>query len=176
MLAVPTVAGGLIGSILLLSVSNDAFEAVVPFLILGACALLFMQSRIARAVVSDSIQVQTRSTWPLRIGTFFASVYGGFFGAGLGIILLALFGAFLDEDIQHANGLRNLIACVVNGLATGYFAIFGDVVWEAAAIMAVMSMTGGFFGARVARRLPAQRLRGVAVTYGTIAALVLILR
>ena len=175
-IALPTIAGGIAGSVLLLSTSNRAFEAVVPFLILGACSLLFLQSRIVKLVVTDSIQVETRSKWPLRIGVFLASVYGGYFGAGLGIILLALFGVFLDEDIQHANGLRNLIAMAVNGIASGYFAIFGDVVWEAALIMAAMSMIGGFAGAKVARRMPAERLRRVAVTYGTIAALVLLLR
>jgi len=175
-IALPTIAGALIGSIALLSTSNQLFEAIVPFLILGACALLFFQTRITRMVTSGGIQVTSGGGWPLRITTFLAAIYGGYFGAGLGIILLALFGVFLEDDIQHANALKGLVAMFVNGLASGYFAIFGEVVWEAAAIMAVASLIGGYAGAHVARRLPRERLRLVAVTYGTIAALVLLVR
>ncbi len=175
-IAIPTVAGALIGSVLLLSTSDQLFEALVPFLILGACALLFFQTRITKMIASGGIQVTSGGGWPLRIGTFIAAIYGGYFGAGLGIILLALFGIFLEDDIQHANALKGLVAMFVNGLASGYFAIFGEVVWEAAAIMAVASLIGGFAGAQVARRLPRERLRMVAVTYGTVAALILLVR
>lgn len=175
-IALPTAAGAIIGSVLLLATSNSLFEAVVPFLILGACALLFFQTKITRLVASGGIELSSGGGWPLRIGCFLASIYGGYFGAGLGIILLALFGVFLEHDIQHANALKGLAAMFVNGLASGYFAIFGDVVWEAAIVMAVASLVGGYAGAQVARRLPRERLRMVAVTYGTIAALVLLIR
>ena len=186
MIALPTVAGALLGSFLLLATSNALFEALVPFLILGACALLFFQTRITAAVAARSgsghaphegqTLVKAHKGWPLRIGCFLAAIYGGYFGAGLGIVVLALFGVFLDEDIQHANALKGIVSMFVNGLASGYFAIFGDVVWEAAAIMAVCSLVGGFAGGHVARRLPRDRLRLVAISYGTIAALVLLIR
>lgn len=175
-IALPTIVGALIGSVALLATSNALFEALVPFLILGACALLFFQPRITKLVASGGIQLSAHGGWPLRIGCFLAAIYGGYFGAGLGIILLALFGVFLEGDIQHANALKGLVAMFVNGLASGYFAIFGEVVWEAAAIMAVASLIGGYLGAQVARRLPRERLRLVAVSYGTIAALVLLIR
>ena len=187
LIALPTIGGALIGSILLLATSNAVFEAIVPFLILGACALLFFQTRITSAVAArtggsgnepheGNTLVKAHKAWPLRIGCFFAAIYGGYFGAGLGIVVLALFGVFLDEDIQHANALKGLVSMFVNGLASAYFALFGEVVWEAAAIMAVFSLVGGFAGGHVARRLPRDRLRMVAVTYGTIAALVLLVR
>jgi uncharacterized membrane protein YfcA len=185
-IAAPTVVGALLGSVLLLATSDEVFESIVPFLILGACALLFFQNRITVAVAArmpaggvpegDVPAVKKRNAWPLRIGCFFAAIYGGYFGAGLGIVVLALFGVFLDEDIQHANALKGLVSMFVNGLASGYFALFGEVVWEAAAIMAIFSLIGGFAGGHVARRLPRDRLRMIAVTYGTIAALVLLVR
>lgn len=172
-IALPTIAGALLGSFLLIATSNQVFEVVVPFLILGACALLFFQPRIT-AFVASGVRIKSSGSWPLRIGCFLASVYGGYFGAGLGIIVLAVFGVFLDEDIQHANALKGLVSVFVNGLASGYFAIFGDVVWEAAAVMAVASLIGGYLGAGLARKLPRDRLRMAAVTYGTIAALILL--
>jgi len=174
-ISIPVIIGALLGSALLLATPTEVFDVLVPFLILGACALLFFQTRIT-AMVASGISVDSGGYWPLRIGVFFASIYGGYFGAGLGIIVLALFGFFLDEDIQHANALKGLVSMFVNGLASVYFGIFGDVVWEAALIMAVTSLAGGFFGAQVARKLPRERLRQVAVGYGTIAALVLLVR
>lgn len=176
MIAIPVVIGALMGSVLLLKTPTDVFDSLVPFLILGACALLFFQTRITRAIASGGLEVTSGGGWPLRITVFFASLYGGYFGAGLGIILLALFGIFLESDIQHANALKGLVAMFVNGLASVYFGIFGDVVWEAALVMAVMSLIGGYLGAQVARKLPRDKLRMVAVTYGTIAALVLLVR
>lgn len=173
MIAPWVVVGALLGSFLLLATPTDVFDSLVPFLILGACALLFFQVRIAQLVASGGLQVDSGGGWPLRITVLLASIYGGYFGAGLGIILLALFGIFLSEDIQHANALKGLVAMFVNGLASVYFGIFGEVVWEAALIMAVMSLIGGYLGAQVARKLPRDKLRLVAVTYGTIAALVL---
>lgn len=175
-IAIPTIGGALLGSVLLLSTPTDIFDAVVPFLILGACALLFFQTRITRLIAGGRLRVDSGNGWPLRFGVLCAAVYGGYFGAGLGIILLALFGVFLEGDIQHANALKGLAALVINGLASGYFALFGPVVWQAALVMAAMSLLGGFSGAQVARRLPGERLRQVAVTYGTIAALVLLFR
>jgi uncharacterized membrane protein YfcA len=190
MIAIPVVIGALLGSFLLLATPTEVFDNLVPFLILGACALLFFQIRITKLIASrlqvsarstsgtgsTALEVETGGGWPLRITVFLAAIYGGYFGAGLGIILLALFGIFLSEDIQHANALKGLVAMFVNGLASVYFGIFGDVVWEAALIMAVMSLLGGYLGAQVARRLPRERLRLVAVSYGTIAALVLLVR
>jgi uncharacterized membrane protein YfcA len=176
MIAIPVMLGALLGSFLLLATPTEVFDSIVPFLILGACALLFFQVRITRLIASGGLQVESGGGWPLRITVFIASIYGGYFGAGLGIILLALFGIFLSEDIQHANALKGLAAMFVNGLASIYFGIFGDVAWEAALIMAVMSLVGGYLGAQLARRLPRERLRMVAVTYGTIAALVLLVR
>jgi uncharacterized membrane protein YfcA len=94
----------------------------------------------------------------------------------MGIILLAALGLLLPDDIQHSNALRAVIALVVNGLAAAYFALFGNVAWEAAGIMAVATVFGGYAGGRLARRLQAQTLRRAVIAYGTIAAVVLLVR
>jgi uncharacterized membrane protein YfcA len=177
-IAVPVVAGAIGGAALFIATPTDTFDVVVPFLILGACALLAMQDRL-QALIAGSGHVLAGSSWGLwllRAGVFAVAIYGGYFGAAMGIIMLAMFGLLLTDDIQHANGLKNLIAMVVNGLAAAYFALFGDVAWEAAAIMALGSLVGGYAGVGLARRLNRGRLRQFAVAYGTIAALVLMAR
>jgi uncharacterized membrane protein YfcA len=176
-LIVPTILGALSGSALLLATPDSAFKVFVPFLILAACALLAFQDRInARFVTAELHTHQGKSLWMLRGLIYLTAVYGGYFGAGLGIITLAIFGVFLAEDIQHANALKGLFAFAVNGLAAIYFSIFGHVIWEAAILMAVCSLIGGYAGANLARSLPRNRVRQLAVAYGTIAAIVLLLR
>jgi uncharacterized membrane protein YfcA len=173
----PTVLGALSGSALLLATPDNTFKIIVPFLILGACALLAFQDQINARFYSPAMhEGKGRPLWALRVLIYFTAVYGGYFGGGLGIITLAIFGVFLTEDIQHANALKGLFAMAVNGLAAIYFSLFGHVVWEAALIMAACSLVGGYVGAHAARRMPRTRVRQVAVSYGTIAALYLLFR
>ena len=177
MIAVPMVAGGLAGSIILLSTPESAFEAIVPFLVFGACAILAFQDRLVRL---SAHRVLTPDGKPrvrlVQSGVFIISIYGGYFGAGLGILTLALFGVLLPDHIQRSNALKGLLALVVNGVSAVYFAIFGEVVWAAAALMAVSALTGGYLGVSVARRLPRDRLRMVVIGYGLIAGFVLLIR
>jgi uncharacterized membrane protein YfcA len=176
-IAIPVMAGAVAGSALLLSTPEDTFDWIVPFLIWGACILLFFQDRLTAMIAGSRFSFETRlGAWLLRFGVFGAAVYGGYFGAAMGIILLALFGLFLPEDIQHANALKGLVAMAVNGIAAVYFALFGDVAWEAAAIMVVAALAGGYLGVGFARRLRRDRLRLVAVAYGSIAAAILMSR
>jgi uncharacterized membrane protein YfcA len=177
-IAVPVVVGAVAGSALLLSTPESTFEWIVPFLILGACALLAFQDRLTRLFFSgtDDNLLGGRNLWLMRFGVLLVANYGGYFGAAMGIIMLALFGLLLPEDIQHANALKGLVAMAVNGIAVVYFALFGDVAWEAAGVMAVAALAGGYLGVGIARRLPKEKLRLVAVTYGTFAAIILLIR
>jgi uncharacterized membrane protein YfcA len=174
----PAVLGSLAGSAILLSTPESTFDAVVPFLILGACALLTFQDRIARfffGTTGSDGELQPRRIPLMQVGLFFAAVYGAYFGAGLGIIILAVFGMTLPDDIQRSNALRGLVALIVNALAAVYFALFGDVAWTAAAIMAVSAIGGGYLGASLARRLKREVLRGGIIVYGTLAAILLLI-
>jgi uncharacterized protein len=177
-ITVPTIIGAASGAALLLTTPEGAFDAIVPFLILAACALLAMQDRLTRLIVRSGhvLAGSNWGLWLLRIGVFLVALYGGYFGAAMGIVMLAMFGLLLPDDLQHANALKGLVAMAINGIAAVYFGLFGDVAWEAAGIMAIASLAGGYFGVSVARRLRRDRLRQVAVIYGTIAALVLLAR
>lgn len=173
----PTIFGALSGAALLLLTPDSAFKVIVPFLILGACGLLAFQDRInARFVTAEMHERKGRPLWALRVLIYLTALYGGYFGGGLGIITLAVFGVFLSEDIQHANALKGLFAMTVNGLAAAYFGLFGHVAWAAAIVMTICSLGGGYAGANLARRLPQARVRQVAVIYGTIAAVYLLLK
>jgi uncharacterized membrane protein YfcA len=174
----PALLGALAGSAILLSTPESAFDAVVPFLILAACALLAFQDRIAvfffGPTGSDGQPPRARRLL-MQLPLFLAAVYGAYFGAGLGIVVLATFGMTLPDDIQRSNALKGLVALIVNGLAAVYFALFGDVAWTAAGVMAAAAIGGGYLGGSLARRLPRQALRRAIIAYGTLAAIVMLI-
>jgi uncharacterized membrane protein YfcA len=174
-----TILGALTGSTILLVSSEASFEAIVPFLILTACALLTFQDRINRAVLGAVVAGQSEpalhSAW-LYTGVFVSAVYGAYFGAGLGIILFVVLGLTLPDDIQRTNALRGIIALFTNGLAAGYFAVLADVDWQTAGLMALTSVCGGYLGARIARKLSRRVLRTVVISYGALAAGYLLVR
>jgi uncharacterized membrane protein YfcA len=173
----PAVLGAIAGSAILLATPESAFEAIVPFLILAACALLAFQDKISALFFGPSgldSQAERPHLLAMQVPLFFTAVYGAYFGAAMGIILLATFGMTLPDDIQRSNALKGLVALIVNGLAAAYFAVFGDVDWTAAAIMAAAAVCGGYLGANLARRLPRQALRRGIIVYGTLAAIVLL--
>jgi uncharacterized membrane protein YfcA len=173
----PALLGALTGSIILLSTPESTFEAVVPFLIYGACLVLAYQDRIAARFRAGIATGDTHvDVGRVRIAIYCVTIYGGYFGAAMGIIVLAVLGVFLPDDIQRSNALKGIIALVTNALAAVYFAIFGDVAWEAAGVMAFATLIGGFAGARVAMKLSRNTLRAGIISYGTIAATVLLVR
>jgi uncharacterized membrane protein YfcA len=159
------VVGGLGGGILLLITSESVFQRLIPYLIFAACALLALQNRINRFVAArhGGRGVPT----PVLIGTVLvASIYGGYFGAGLGIILLAALGVLLDDDLRIVNALKQVLALVVNTTAAIFFAVSGRVAWWAAAIMAVGALIGGNLGGRLVGRLSPDLLRVVVIVIG----------
>jgi uncharacterized membrane protein YfcA len=173
----PALLGALTGSIILLSTPESTFEAVVPFLIYGACLVLAFQDRIGafyrRGVNRDNAHVEK---WRLRIAIYCVTIYGGYFGAAMGIIVLAALGVFLPDDIQRSNALKGIVALVTNALAAVYFALFADVAWDAAGVMAFATLAGGFVGARFAMKLSKDTLRLGIISYGVVAATVLLVR
>jgi uncharacterized membrane protein YfcA len=173
-LGVTTALGGLAGAALLLVTSEDLFEAIVPFLILAACALLAAQPWLSERI-RPSADPRAHRSPRLHAAAFAAAVYGGYFGAGLGIMLLAVLALAIDDALQRLNALKGLLSFVIGVASVAFFALFGPVDWAAAAIMAVASFAGGQGGVLVARRLPANVLRAFVVSFGVTAAVWLLI-
>jgi uncharacterized membrane protein YfcA len=161
-----TAAGALAGSLLLLALPESAFEVIVPVLIAGALVLVVLQPRISAAVVARREKVKPHGGALLRLGVFLTGIYGGYFGAGQGILLFAMLGTALPDDLQQANALRNLLAGTANGVAAVVFIAVADVAWEPAVLLALGAAGGGVIGARVGRRLSATAMRAVVVVVG----------
>lgn len=166
-----SVLGTAAGAALLLTTPASFFDAIVPWLILAACALLALQSRAA--AIAQRHRGGGGSTAALQCGLFLTAVYGGYFGAGLGIMLLALLGVLLPDELQRLNALKGVLSLVVALVAAVAFALFGPIAWDAALVVGAASLLGGGAGVHVARRLPAPVLRGVVVAYGVAVAIAL---
>lgn len=166
-LAVPSLIGGLVGSILLLALPDSTFEAVVPFLILFACALLAFQGPLKRALAGRAAAQHPAALWVTQL---LVAIYGGYFGAGVGILMLAAMSVLLPSSAQHANALKVLLAMLINGIAALWFLGSGEVWYAEAGVMLVTSLAGGFVGARVAQRLPPAAMRWFAIVVGLVAA------
>jgi len=145
----------------------------VPVLILGACALFGVQPIVRRHIAERR---RERSTEPRdatnRLGmaavacVFAAAVYGGYFGAGIGVILLAILGVVLDDPLPSVNGLRGVLSLLVNVVAAIVFILGADVDWGVAGVLAATCLVGGYVGARVSLRLPDQVLRVAVIAFG----------
>lgn len=167
-LAAMSAVGAVAGAILLLTLPAEAFRLVVPFLITGALVLVVLQPRIrARVVARRAERGPThRPSRRLRTAIGVTGVYGGYFGAAQGVLLFALLGTSLPDDLQRVNALRNLLAGTANGVSALVFVVFADVAFEAAAVIAVGAAAGGVLGARIGRRLSPTALRIIVVIVG----------
>jgi uncharacterized protein len=161
--------GGAAGAIALL-VRPGSFRAVVPWLVLLAVGLVIAQPRLSRWLAVRRGGAPGGGA-ALRLGVFLAGVYGGYFGAAQGVILIAILSISFDETMVRANALKNLAAGIANLIATVIFAIFAPVDWPVAGVLALSSVVGSQLGARVGRRLPQPLLRGIIVVGGTAAAI-----
>jgi uncharacterized membrane protein YfcA len=159
--------GGALGSALLLLLPESAFVAVVPWLILFACALLALQEPIKRAVTGHAMGNHPAVLWGIQ---FLISIYGGYFGAGIGILRLAAVGILIPSSMQHANALKILLALLTNGTACLLFTLSGKVNFQVAALMTVASLAGGWGGALFAKRMSPVLMRGFAAVIGLAAA------
>ena len=165
-LALPSLLGGLSGAVLLLSTPERVFRFIVPYLILLACALLIVQEPIGRWMTTRAAAHPRKHAAALWLCQLAIAVYGGYFGAGIGILMLAAMAMFLPEDLQAANGMKNLFGLLINGIAAIYFVAMGRAVVNVALVMALAALVGGFAGARTAQRLSPHLLRGVVVAFG----------
>jgi uncharacterized protein len=173
----PTIAvGTATGCALLLVTPAGAFELVVPFLVLAAAGVLFFQDRI-KAVVGHPAHMGTRSRAVAMHGLVgIGCVYGGYFGAALGVMLVAILGLLVDATLRRITAMKNVISAVEGAVTVAFFALTTEVDWVAVAILAPATIVGGYAGARIARRIPQQILRAAIVAYAVIVAIVLFLR
>jgi uncharacterized protein len=165
-LAAGSALGGLTGAILLLTLPSDVFDTIVPVLVLAACALMAAQPKLS-AWVAERRAEDAPDVAPAAVAlTYAAGIYGGYFGAAQGIILLAVLGVFVPDDLQRSNALKNVLAGTVNGVAALLFVVFADVAWTAVALVALGAVVGGTLGAKVGRRIPPTVLRTLVVLLG----------
>ena len=169
LLMIPSLAGGITGAVLLLRTPESVFERLVPVLIFAATALLAGQELVTRKLgtLARSHENPTRG-WVVFVFLFqFAvAVYGGYFGAGMGILMLAALGLIGMTDLHQMNGLKNLLAICINIIAAAYFIFRGAVNWHDALLMSIGAIAGGYLGARVARRLGRKFVRYAVVAIG----------
>jgi uncharacterized membrane protein YfcA len=171
-----TVIGTAAGCALLLATPAAAFKWIVPFLVLGAAAVLAFQKRL-RAVVGHPRSLSARrQAVSLHAVVGAGAVYGGYFGAALGVMLVAGLGLVLDETLARVGALKNAVSAVVGLITVLVFAAFGPVDWAYVAILAPATIIGGYAGARIARRLPPAVLRAVIVTLGFAVGVVLLVK
>jgi uncharacterized protein len=168
-LGAASVAGGLVGAALLLILPASAFKAIVPAFIAIALVLIVLQPQISRALERRRPRSPRRIGPLLLLGDFATGVYGGYFGAAQGIMLLAILALALDDDLQRINALKVVLAGAVNLVAGIVFVFAAHVAWGAAILIAAGSTIGGVVGARVGRRLSPTALRAVIVVVGVIA-------
>ena len=176
MLGVASLSGGLTGGLLLLALPASVFRSVVPVLILIACALVALQPRLARRVASGDGPARIHGDPLLFVAVFATGVYGGYFGAAQGVMLIALLGIFLDDTLQRLNAAKNVLAALVNGVAALLFVAFADVDWAVAGLLAAGAIVGGQVGANVGRRISPRWLRAVIVIVGVAVAIRLLVR
>jgi uncharacterized protein len=169
---IPSLAGGAVGALLLLFTPSRSFEAIVPFLVLGATLLFLLQRPLTHAF-------NRRRPWryvnggdppppaaSFQLAQFLVGVYGGYFGAGIGILMLATLGAMGFDNIHRMNGLKNWGALCINAVAALLFAVSGIVDWPLALAMAAGGLVGGYVGARLAQRVGQTWVRRAVVAVG----------
>ncbi len=168
----PSIAGGVLGALLLLQTSADRFDAVVPFLVLGATGLFVLQRPLTRWLSPSHAEfheghgpLPRPSSWFL-LAQFAVAVYGGYFGAGIGILMLATLGAMGLTNIHRMNGLKNWGAMCINAMAALTFVANGTVNWPVALAMAAGGLVGGYGGARLALGIGQTWVRRAVVTIG----------
>jgi len=170
--------GGVVGALLLLVLPSGAFDAIVPVLILLGCALVIVGPRISQRVAARAEAqggMAEHGVWWVWPAVAAAGVYGGYFGAAQGVLLMAILGIGVADSMQRHNATKNVLALLVNGIAAVVFVFVAHVDWQVAGLIAVGSVIGGQIGATVGRRLPASVLRGVIVVVGIVAVLTFVL-
>jgi uncharacterized membrane protein YfcA len=168
-----SVLGGTTGAVLLMVLPASAFDAIVPVLVALGVLLVVIQPWIAGrlSVPHNTHIVGGAVTWAL---VYLVGIYGGYFGAAQGVLLIGILGAFVDANLQRVNALKNVLAAVVNAVAAVVFIVVADVEWGIALVMTLGAAIGGYLGAHYGRRLPELALRLFIVCVGVVAVVVLV--
>lgn len=179
--AIPAgVVGGLIGGILLLNTGEKLFRELVPYLILLASGLLALQDPVrkwaAKRAATRGDAAGPRSERWAAIPVGLAAIYGGYFGAGLSVIILAVLAIVLDDNLTRLNALKQFVAFATNTAAAVFFLFSGQVVWAAAAVMAVGALLGGVLGGKLAGRIKPATLRYTVVIIGILVSIIYFVR
>ncbi|MEY2474341.1 MAG: uncharacterized protein QOK28_3670 [Actinomycetota bacterium] len=166
--AVGSALGSLAGAVLLLTLPSKVFDDVVPLLVIAAALLMLFQPWVAARVTAARAarDLAAHSELGATIACFFAGIYGGYFGAAQGIILLASLGVLLPDDLARTNALKNVLALTVNAVAAVIFLFSGHVKWIVVLLIAIGSVIGARLGALVGKRVPVPLLRGFIVVLG----------
>jgi len=163
------VCGGTVGSVLLLVLPESAFKAIVPFFIALALVLIVLQKQITRAVGDHRRGQGERVSAGTLLGIFCCGIYGGYFGAAQGILVLAVLGFGIDDKLQRLNAVKVITTGLANLVAGVVFVIAAHVAWDVAGLIAAGSLIGGVIGARFGRVLPPAALRALIVIVGVTA-------
>ena len=165
MLAPVTVVGATAGAILLLTTPSSAFTLLTPWLVLFASLLFALAPLLRRRFAGGRSAMRTRPV-ALGVGMLLAAVYGGYFGAAMGVIMLAVVGLTLPDTLARASGIRAVLSMLANGVAAIVFIVHGHLQWGAAGLLAIGCLVGGYVGAALARKLPSSILRVVVIAIG----------
>ena len=177
-LIVPSLVGGMLGAVLLVLTPTAVFDRLIPLLILFATVLFMLQEPVQRMVKTTGKAHSGSRSWLIGAMAFqfLVAVYGGYFGAGIGILMLAAFGIMGFTDIHQMNGLKTFLALCINGVAAAYFIWNGMVSWPHALLMATGAIVGGVWGAGVARRIGPKAVRRIVIVVGFTMAISLLFR
>ena len=165
-LAVTSVIGGIAGAYLLLHTPAQTFLRVLPWLMLGATLLFMFGAKLARSNEGLSRDISTSALVFASVFELVVSVYGGYFGGGVGILNLAMLAVIGMTDIHAMNALKVVLGGIINGVAVITFIVKGAVVWKQGTIMIVGALVGGYLGAHYAQKLPAAWIRGFVILVG----------
>jgi hypothetical protein len=170
------ITGGIAGSFLLLVASEQVFHVIVPFLILAAALLLAVQDRVRNWILNPSHDKPGKQGGRAVLPVGLAAVYGGYFGAGMSVIVLAVLGLFLEDTLPRLNALKQCISLSVNVAAAVFFLFSGLIIWPLALVMATGALAGGAAGGRIAGKINPVLLRWTVVAISSVIGIVLLLR
>lgn len=161
-----SIFGALVGTVILLQAPPSIFKILVPYLIFAATTLLLIQKPMLGYFTKVSQSNPKRARFSLEIGVFLASIYGSYFGAGLGIMLLSILASFIHDDLQKLNGVKMFLSLVIATVGVIVYSIFASISWSDAGLMAIATLIGGYSGAGIARRLSPKALKIAVIIFG----------
>ena len=171
-----SLTGGLVGALLLLKTPERTFDKLIPFLLGGATLIFAFGPSIARRLRQKHAAPSLARLVTFTFVQFLVAIYGGYFGGGIGILMLASFAAMGMEDLHAMNGLKGILASIINGIAVVTFILAGIIDWPVAFVMIGGSVIGGYGMARVSKRIDAYRLRQAIIAIGVVLTVVFLYR